>query len=545
MNKYEQVLQYSLSNRNNPEAREFLKRVSSGEFNSNISESMLYKTQDLLGNEIKNLPSKNIKAVKGAFKKTQSLLGSYVAGIKQSFQTGEKEGEEMQERRLGIESRPLGIGRTISRGLEEVGKPILGALEGATTPIADLAIKAGKAVLGEKQEQFVANTAQDLAQKYEDFKSNLSPEARVKFDEVATTLGLAGAVSGAGVAKKGVQAGVKSAKKGIVEAIESPDFQAGLDTGLKAGQQAREAVGEMTQKAKQIADERLLATRLNKLAKVDEQRYKFTDEILQTPINELKKTPVGVSTETTKFVADKIKQAKTFKDIANNLDEIGKEAISKVNAKIAKIYYEPISEDYLFPLRREVVDLERDPTKSKITAIYKKLLTEEEKALNAKGGIYNLGEAQRRKIQLNKDLKKYFEAIDPTPLEKAELQARDLLREGFMNEIERLAGKDIGQLNRIYGSVSDAKKYLNTVEARFRRAVTPTSQVFSESPLQYALTKVPFIKSLINRNGIVDNVLTPRSSTLIEILPERTKTINKLTQKSKELKQKTNLSKTK
>lgn len=247
MNKYQQVLNYSLENRNDPMAREFLNRVAQGEFNANIPEDVLYKTENILGASIKGLPSKNTRAIKGALKKTQSLAANYFAGISSAFKEGEQYGEEMQSRRLETENRTfLNPGRLVSRGLEEVGRPILGAIEGATAPIAKTGIAVGKALATEEQENLFAEGTADLAQKYENFKSNLSPEARVQLDEIATLFGLGSSFTGGAAALKLGKTGIKGAKAGIKTAIESPDFKEGVDLGFEGAQKARGAVIDTT-----------------------------------------------------------------------------------------------------------------------------------------------------------------------------------------------------------------------------------------------------------------------------------------------------------
>lgn len=293
----------------------------------------------------------------------QKFIQPVVKSIKEGFQTGEQEGEAMQERRLGVESRPLGIGRTISRTLEEVGQPVLGALEGATAPIADLAIKAGKTVLSDKQEQSIGETAENLAQKYEDFKSNLSPEARVKFDEVATVLGLGGYIGGAGVAKKGVQTGLTKAKQGVVNAIESPEFQTGLDVGLEAGQQARGAVVGATkipQKIKEISRDTIpkfktkIESKLETDMTNDLQTFFKSKRSLEQTVKEYQKRK---NIDLTKYLADQ-NLFKGIKAVENSIDPT--EAIEILDGRIenfmkAKQDILPIIDEYKQPISRETL----------------------------------------------------------------------------------------------------------------------------------------------------------------------------------------------
>lgn len=232
---------YARKNQGTIFAQEFKRRFDSGDLDKDIEASGLNlgKMARKLGST-RELPE---YATEGILKKAYSATANYFTGISGAFKEAEQYGEEMQSRRSETENRTfLNPGRLVSRGLEEVGRPILGAIEGATAPIAKAGIAVGKAVLNDKQEEFVADTASNLAQKYEDFKSNLSPEARVQFDEVATLFGLGSSLTGGAAALKLGKTGIKGAKTGIKTAIESPDFKQGVDLGFEGGQKARGAV---------------------------------------------------------------------------------------------------------------------------------------------------------------------------------------------------------------------------------------------------------------------------------------------------------------
>jgi predicted ABC-type ATPase len=284
-------------------------------------------------------------------------------------------------------------------------------------------------------------------------------------------------------------------------------------------------------KAEKTLNASIEANRLNKLAKVTKQQEKFTTEILQTPIAELKATEIGISPRGVKEASKIIKKAESFEEVSKQLTNVADESISKVNAKISRNADLPTNTDEILdPLRRRVAELERDPGKANIAKRYRSILDAEEARIDKLGGTQNLGEAQAKKIGLNDDLSTFFSRKkDPTDLEIADTQGRNLLREGYMKQIEAVAGKDVGEMNRVFAGLSDAKAWLNAVDARFARDITPTL-------LQRIATKVPIVKGLLK--GSPDTVIGTRSANLLDILPQRTKDIQNLRKEATILKKK-------
>ena len=95
-----------------------------------------------------------------------------------------------------------------------------------------------------------------------------------------------------------------------------------------------------------------------------------------------------------------------------------------------------------------------------------------------------------------------------------------------MAEIEKVIGKKAGDMNRTYGALQDARKYLKNVANRFEKQVTPTF-------LQRLIEKIPIIKGFLT--GSPDQVIGTRSGQLIDILKTRTKEIEKLAEKTLKL----------
>lgn len=347
----------------------------------------------------------------------------------------------------------------------------------------------------------VKEEAGEAAQKILD----LIPEERKRDAEnILKTLGVFEVVPVGALGSKAASAGIK----GAIDVVqELPNVARGVKSIAETG---AKGVSEIN-----------TARRLNKLANAEDKLDKFTTEVLQTPVGDLNKTEIGIAPRGVQEAAKVIKKSKSIKEVDTQLKTVGGEAINKVNAKISRNADLPVStDDVLDPLRRKIAELERDPTKDKVTKKYKDLLSAEESRIDGIGGTQNLGETQARKIQLNEDLSTFFNRRkDPTDLEIADAQARDLLREGYMTSIEKVAGKDVGSLNRTFAGLSDARSWLRAVDSRFERQITPT---FIQSVIQ----RIPIVKGLLK--GTPDAIIGTRSSNLLDILPQRTKDIENL-----------------
>ena len=255
------------------------------------------------------------------------------------------------------------------------------------------------------------------------------------------------------------------------------------------------------------------------------EKDKLTNEILQTPIPELRKSWIQWTPRAVEEAWKVITQSKDFIKIDKDLETKQQEVIWKVQEAINKEPNKQVSiETLLRPLAEEIDRLRQDSTKTdiadKMQWLFDKYLWDLKKQWEITWKYI-----QDKKMQSNIDLGKYFQkdTQNMTDFEQAEMQARDLIREWQMNAIEQAYWSEIWQWNKTYAWLSDARNFINSVNARFARAITPWM-------LETILWRIPFLKSIIwlATKWAIDQQLVPRSTTLLEKLPEKTKQIEKL-----------------
>jgi len=418
---------------------------------------------------------------------------------------------------IGIKAiwAPVGelLKEPISAGIEKINEKMLET----GREIAQEKVDRGE-ITAEQLEQEAQNFAQAnkemLIKPYTDYKNfydEQTPRVKNILDGLFNIGELATEIVGFGTGKRVV-------KEVAEEAVEQ------IPKGIKMTGDFANKIKEQSAKIIELKNKRASAKNQARITKIEKELDKFVTEVLQPPTGVLKQDIFGeVPLRGVEEARKVIKQADDFSDINTQLKTVGDSSINEVDRIIELLPPTDIGEDYLAPLKNRITELAKDAKNERLVKKYNQILEAETKNLENAGGIFDLKTAQEMKKRANKDLSNFFtKTKEPTPIEAAEIQARNLIREGLMKEIEKAGFShgvfNIGDLNRTYAGLSDAQAWLGGIEASLRKKPTPTM-------LQQITERIPFISDLLQ--GRVQR-LPSHAGDLINILPQRTKEIEKL-----------------
>jgi len=256
---------------------------------------------------------------------------------------------------------------------------------------------------------------------------------------------------------------------------------------------------------------------ITKAVKAETKAQKFMTEILQPPSRQLSTAiEKGYTLPAVREGLKAIKGAKNFDEFMNNFKTSRQHTWNTLSEKLQPVAKEPLRLSYLDDLKAEIVKLKKSAHTAPKAEAMQKVFDNEMKDWNKSKG-YDLDKAQANKMALHEELAPEYLRESKgalTAFEEAAVRAKELIRDGLAKEIERIGGKEVGQLNKVYGGLAETIPMLADQAAKFKKAVTP-------GIIQKIANKIPLLSGRITQ-------FIPRAATLEKLLPGRIRAITRL-----------------
>ena len=242
----------------------------------------------------------------------------------------------------------------------------------------------------------------------------------------------------------------------------------------------------------------------SRIANKQAQIEKLTTEMLQ-PWKTDFKSKLGVETPADGIVkaGEIIKKAKTFKDVDVQFKNVANQSINIVKDIIKKNPEKKMDvETFMKPTKDIVQKLSKETQKEWVAAkqIYQDRMLAEIEWIKKNGNDWMA--FQTRKMEYNEMLNKFFskDQSQLSPIEQANVQSMNAIREWYMKAIEWGYWKDVWIHNRIYWDMISVRKMIAN-EARTAGKTRETGFIKAASKkfvqVRAVLSMSPFLSSMI------------------------------------------------